>query len=527
MRCGLIDSLTWVYPDSTIGDGANHCREIDVARGGTVAVNVLMKQLEPGADIRLALCPRQGCAPTFFRLIDVPVEMNTGERGFVEKEGEQNEFVTRRAPFRVYDAMQPIGPSFEAKAATEVVRIHIPVAEDAQTGKQDYLLSIAHGKETHELKLAVTAHNAVIPPVGRASWPYTNWFSFQNMADCHGLAPWSEAHWDMIRKYARLMARNRQNTFMFNFEDVFTGGNTGLALNRARLRRIVETFTDAGMYYIEGGHFGRRSTKEWCCPTFDVSLTTNLATSDAGNESIACAAGQLMEEIKDNGWGERYFQHVADEPIKENSTEYRIFAGMVRKYMPGIPILDATDQTMDHHMAGSVDVWCPQAQCYQRNIAQFEAMRALGDRVWFYTCCFPGGPWLNRLLDMELLRPTMLGWGGALFHLDGFLHWGLNQYRQKDKNPFEMSVVPHGPKQHLPPGDTHVVYPGDGEPWSSVRFEAQREGIEDFELLRLLEQRAPALAESLLRSVIRGFDDYTKDVVVLRAARRKLLQNLA
>ena len=155
-------------------------------------------------------------------------------------------------------------------------------------------------------------------------------------------------------------------------------------------------------------------------------------------------------------------------------------------------------------------------------------MQKLGDKVWTYTCCAPGGPWLNRLLDMELLRPALIGWASALFRLDGFLHWGFNQY-QKIQNPFEMNVIPNwgGGKNSLPPGDTHVVYPGPKEPWSSARFEAHREGMEDFELLRLLQARNPAKAEAIMRPVIRGFDDYTKDARVLRAARRKLLQALS
>jgi len=524
MRCSLIDSLTWVYPDSEIGHDPCRCHEIDVARGGTVAVTILIKDAKPGTRVRFATRSKAGGRTHFFRLIDVPVESNTGSVGFTEKEGERNEFVTRRAPFRVYDAMQPIGTAFEVKAATQAVLVHIPVAEDAKPGKREYILTVAHGKETHELKLTVMVYRTVIPPVGRKSWPFTNWFSFGNMATRHRLKPWSEEHWAMIRQYARLMAHNRQNTFWFTFGDVFTAGKTGLRLNRERLRRIVETFTKAGMYYIEGGHFGGRSTSEWTCPTFNVSLTGHLATSVEGNADIACAARQLMAEIEMNGWRGRYLQHVTDEPIKENATDYRIFVGMVHKYMPGIPILDAM---MEPSLCGSVNIWCPQAQHYQKDRDRFEAMRALGDRLWFYTCCFPGGPWLNRLLDMELIRPALLGWGAALFRLDGFLHWGLNQYRA-DQNPFEMNVIPNwgGGSNSLPAGDTHVVYPGDGEPWSSVRFESQREGIEDLELLRLLEQKHPKQASSLVRSVIRGFDDYTKEVTVFRAARRKLLQML-
>ena len=522
MRSSLIDSLVWVYPDSAIGDQPCTRIGVDVARGATAAVTILIQEATPGLPIRLSVKPQVGCPAQFFRLLDVPVECNTGPLGFTEKEGERNKFVARRAPFRVYDAMQPAGKSWAARAATEAVRVHLPVPEDARPGTRDYTLTVAHGNETRVLKFVVTVHKARLPPVGRHSWPVTNWFSFENMAARHGLKAWSEAHWNMIGQYARLMARNRQNTFLFSFGDVFRAEKKGLVLNRERLLRIVKVFTRAGMYYIEGGHFGGRSTSEWTCPTFSIALTKHLATSTEGNADIAAAARQLMAEIERNGWRDRYFQHVTDEPIKENAADYRIFVGMVRKYMPGIPILDAT---MDPSLAGSVDIWCPQAQHYQHDRNRFDAARALGDRVWFYTCCFPGGPWLNRLLDMELLRPALLGWGAALFRLDGFLHWGLNQYRQ-DQDPFAMSIIPNwgGGPNSLPAGDTHVVYPGDGEPWSSVRFESQREGLEDLELLRCLEQEKTGQTSALVRSVIRGFDDYTKDVPHFRAARRKLLR---
>ena len=78
----------------------------------------------------------------------------------------------------------------------------------------------------------------------------------------------------------------------------------------------------------------------------------------------------------------------------------------------------------------------------------------------------------------------------------------------------------------LPAGDTHVVYPGPDGPWSSVRFEAEREGYEDYELLQLLRRRHHSTADAVMGNVIRALDEYTKDVRTLRAARRKVLTAL-
>jgi len=524
MRVELRDSLENLYPDSTIPK--TPCRSvcIDVPRGGIAAVHVLLNDVKEGATVRPVLHGKQSHAreAQWYRLIHVPVEVNTGPVGFVEKEGEQNPFVVRRAPFRVYDAMKPVRKSLKAAASTLALRLHVPISPKARTGEYGYTIQVCSGKETTECSLNVRAHSSVVPPVGRDSFPYTNWFSLEVMAQRHGLEPWSKPHWRMIRRYAELMAHARQNAFWVPLNTVFQTTKTGPVLDAARLRRMVRTFTDGGMYYIEGGHLGSRTTSEWHCPTFSVGLTKNLATSVEGNVDIACIAKQLMTEIERNGWRDRWIQHVADEPIAENASDYRIFAGMVRKYMPGIPILDAT---MYEGLVGSVDAWCPQAQEYQRHRKRFEALRGLGDKVWFYTCCFPGGPWLNRLLDMELLRPALLGWGAALYELDGFLHWGLNHYRP-GQDPFENSVVDHGGGNRLPAGDTHVVYPGKDGPWSSLRLEAQREGCEDYELLRKLRQREPKAATAIIRRAFRGFDKYTKNVRTFRAARKALLEAL-
>jgi hypothetical protein len=363
----------------------------------------------------------------------------------------------------------------------------------------------------------------VIPPVERDSFPYTNWFDLALMAQRHGLTAWSEAHWRMIRRYADLMVRARQNVFRCEPADVFGLVRGRPVLNRERLRRLVRTFARAGMHYIEGGHLANRKGGDWTSPILELQFTRVAATSPKGNAALACMAGQLMDEIERNGWRGRWLQHVADEPTATNAADYRILVGMVRKYMPGIPILEAT---MDENLVGSVDVWCPQPQEYEKHRARFEAQRALGDRVWFYTCCTPGGPWLNRLMDQELLRPALLGWGAALYDLDGVLHWGLNCYRP-GQDPFQQSVVAHGADAFLPAGDTHVVYPGADGPWSSLRLEAQREGFEDYELLRLLRGRNKRKADAIIRRAIRGFSKYTKDVNVFRAARRALLDALS
>jgi hypothetical protein len=116
----------------------------------------------------------------------------------------------------------------------------------------------------------------------------------------------------------------------------------------------------------------------------------------------------------------------------------------------------------------------------------------------------------------------------AKYDLNGFLHWGFNHYRS-GTDPFVQSVVPHGkgPPNFLPAGDSHVVFPGKGGPLSGQRFEAQRIGMEDAELLYVLKVRDARRAQAIITAAFRAFDDYETDVVAYRAAKRELLITLS
>jgi len=79
--------------------------------------------------------------------------------------------------------------------------------------------------------------------------------------------------------------------------------------------------------------------------------------------------------------------------------------------------------------------------------------------------------------------------------------------------------------RNLPPGDTHIVYPGKDGPWPLLRFAAMRDGIQDYELLQFLAQgKEKRAVEKLVQKVVRHTNDYTKDIKEFRAALHYLLQ---
>ena len=99
--------------------------------------------------------------------------------------------------------------------------------------------------------------------------------------------------------------------------------------------------------------------------------------------------------------------------------------------MPGVPLLEPVLPT--EKLEGALDVWCPYIDVYENNRAFFDAQAEKGDRLFVYTCLTPGGNYLNRLLHLERLRIVYSGCAPATYpNLEGYLHWGANQYMWMD-----------------------------------------------------------------------------------------------
>lgn len=96
-----------------------------------------------------------------------------------------------------------------------------------------------------------------------------------------------------------------------------------------------------------------------------------------------------------------------------------------------------------------------------------------GFHTTFYVCCVERYP--NNFTFSPPAESAYLGWYAAARGLNGFLRWAYNSWV---KDPLTDSRF-----RSFPAGDTFMIYPGSR---SSIRFERLREGIQDFEKIRIL-----------------------------------------
>lgn len=533
MEYGVFSANQWIYPD---GDPAQGKREVELlAAGDSVACAQILCD---SRAVSWEWSPRETAngtavlgAPQVNRLISVYVGRNTApdDSKMVVEPGTQVDHVTRLAPFEVFDAMEPAGDRAEA-AESQMLGLYLrwpTYGMKAGLYEGDLVLTDENGdKAVIKVQLEISA---VRVPKER-TLRVTYWFDIDSMADYHGVERWSEEHWQIIETYGRIMYQLRQTDFIVrrNIVGYRREEDGSYTFDFDKAKRLIRLYLSLGMKYINVGMLYYR--KKWSESHFvlDVCGVQTEALSEEGYRFAQAYHTQWYQFLRDNGWLEIALQHVGDEPHDQAAPEYRILSGMVRKWMPGIRIADALG-TAD--LDGAVDVWIIHELSYVRDRERFDQKRDLGDTFWYYTSCTPGGEYLNRLLDKELLRTRYLYWANRLYNFTGYLHWGLNQYTTCRGGVYTGACdgfdrlelgLPNG--EILPAGDSHILYPKGRGVLTSVRYEMMRAGCEDYELLCMLGERSPEEAREILLSCVCSFTDYTTDVEKFERAYKLLLE---
>lgn len=227
---------------------------------------------------------------------------------------------------------------------------------------------------------------------------------------------------------------------------------------------------------------------------------------------------QWEAHVQEKGWTGFCYQHVADEPDYKDTPSQKSWsyvAGIVKKAAPSFRIIDASYEIVENQDVSVVVLG--------ENIATMPAVPD-GSERWMYTCCIPQGNFANRYVQQPLLKTRILHWMNFKYNECGYLHWGFNYWNYSNSNDPLHDVTPcYG----WPGGDCFVAYPGIGKIYPSIRLLAMRDGIRDYELLKMVEAEDPDLARQLCDEMIYGPDRYNCDIDHFLGLRHAILEYLS
>jgi Domain of unknown function (DUF4091) len=516
-----VDSLIKVFPDDSPGKNRAPDQPWLMPRNGHTSVQFAVRSTEAVEALAVSIKLGGGLKPTVYRTGYVPVRFNSKDTPVEE--------LLRSAPSKFPDPLFEESTFALPAGETTPVWITVYAPAGAKPGMYKGEAIFRAGKRSvAKARFRIQVSRAIVP--AKQKLRITNWFGVDR-----GSSGDADHYWEFVGNLARVIGEHRQNVILtpvLSLTDARVNDGS-LVYDFSRLDRWVDTFTKAGAAeLIEGGHLMSRSKgydSPLILPAFVVengevrieSISPEDPRAEAHLNSFLPA---LYAHLKEKGWLGRYVQHVLDEAHGNEPPVYLRYVGIVRKLLPGVKTIDAIDQTAGL-LGEACDIWVPQLGRFDKDFDAIREHVGKGGEAWYYTCLYPRGRHLNRLIDYPLIKTRLLHWFNFRHDFTGYLHWGGNYWGADPYGDTEVSLASGEESEVLPPGDAFITYP-----WRekntirpSIRLSAMREGIEDYELLQVVAAKNPEKARELARKAVPELTDYVRDVPAFRQLQAELL----
>jgi hypothetical protein len=225
---------------------------------------------------------------------------------------------------------------------------------------------------------------------------------------------------------------------------------------------------------------------------YDRTLLQYGTPDEQQKAQIASILKNGVQSLNEHGALDTAYVYCFDE-VHNRSTYplIRDICSYARAVAPAVKIATTTTYPPIEPLVEAVDAWVP---LLGTETSEIEARQVAGDEVFFYIYGLPIHPFPNAsLIEYPALDGRISFWIAFNKGWSGFLHWYTNGWETNaigDKRWPEVPWIPYCREQFKGRnGEGYFVYPGpDGEPLSSIRFEAIRDGIEDWEAMYILRQ---------------------------------------
>ena len=369
------------------------------------------------------------------------------------------------------------------------VWMSVDIPENTEPGVYNGTVGINSEGHSSELNIKIKVQDIVLP--GPKDWKFRLdlWQNPWVVAWYYHVEPWSEEHKMLLRKHLKLYAdaggtyvttyaihspwsdnsymiegtmiewiKSKDGSWKFDYSifDQYV-----LLAEEMGIDEAITVYTPVPWGYrfrYMDEKSGDYIYEEWPPESEEFRTVWNVFLDD------------LMVHLKQKNWFEKTYLGINENPlditlavvkvIRENSADWKItYAGNWHTELSTV-LNDYC--TVIGSEPGPEDI---------------QARKSAGFTTTFYICCTPPQP--NTFVFSPPVEAAYIGWYTAAYGYDGFLRWAYDAW----------PADPMRDARHTlwPAGDCFMVYPGGN---SCIRFEKLREGIVDFEKIRILREMA-------------------------------------
>jgi len=278
--------------------------------------------------------------------------------------------------------------------------------------------------------------------------------------------------------------------------------------------------------------------------------TINLGGFSGVGEVDQSGLDSVYDQVKGKGWLDYSYVYIGDE-----TSDFELMrkkADLIHTRYPGVRVMIGGSMPRPE-LNGYIDVWDPIMRpggVYGFEPAPCREALARGEEVLWYVCIAPHPPFPNVQMEDPLTDSRSLFWMTYKYDIMGYEYWGYNYWNNNVRPEGEPRWPEIGWNSYSydhTNGDGQIAYPGPGgRPWPSVRLAVNRDGIEDWEVLWIVEDLARTAGElhldreaevrGLVRRaqeladvpemVVRDLTHYTRDPAVLLQHRREVNETI-
>jgi len=410
--------------------------------------------------------------------------------------------------------------------------VNVPAAATPgeYTGK---LTVVSAAGKTLAFDLNVNVLANVLPDWRKWSFHLDLWQNPWAVARVHGYKMWSPRHWAKLKEVLALAAEAGQKCLTASIVNRPWGGQTQDAFGSmiAPTRNADGSWAYDYTVFDRWVEFGLKCgiDRQINCYSM-VPWGNNLYYQDVASDKYVKITARPGSKAYNDYWGpllkdfsahlkaKGWFDKTTIAMDERHLADMKNMIALVDRVSPGMKITLAANK----NLVSIID----RVQDYSFAI-RFKPLpdvnlkrAAAGRQTTFYVCCSPMRP--NTFPFSPPAESAWLGWHAAAQRYTGLLRWAFCSY---NLDPLKTTDYP---RRSWPTGDCFLIYPG---PRSSIRFERLREGIQDYEKVRLiraaLEARGEAGKAGLVKldAILKGIVNRDHTRVVNEA--KKALQALS
>ncbi|MDQ3262423.1 MAG: DUF4091 domain-containing protein [Myxococcota bacterium] len=434
------------------------------------------------------------------------------------------------------DALVPGPAAFPADStAARPLVVYLEICADDQLAAGTYRSTVtvtAENRKPRKIPLQVQVHRFGLPAT--SSLPNTFGISLYSIAHAHGLDPESAQAQDLLQGYGRSLLEHRLSPF-------------GMSQQPPKAKvvgdQVVVDFTryDRDMAHFFEGRDTPRGARFTTAQLFEAPKTF---TDPQRVQYYA----QVREHFREKNWNARLFFYAKDEP---KPADFPLVLAQSRRVRAAgkIPVL--VTSWLDPTLTPAADIACPVINCFfQRDgvqtckrvatVSELRKQLPADGQVWWYQSCMShgcdGGPaptaeqeraytgWASYMVDHSGPRNRAMGALGYLVGIEGELYWDtVFAYQEKDAWRDQFAFGGNGDGTLFYPGTPARLGTSGHAPVASLRLKHIRDGLEDYEYLKLLESLGEReLAQRLVKQLVKSGYQITEDPTLWQAVRSQV-----